>query len=319
MHPTPPRPDTDMTCLRTVAAACLLTACAPELYEDRDHPVRGDHGSGGGAGDTGHGAGDEGGDAGGGGDGGGSTAEDDARIVAAVFPEELGCDEATSAWVEVENTGTATWTREGGYKLGAVGDADPLKVGDVRVWLEEGDVVAPGEHHLFEIPLQGDGTEGAALTDWQMVHEGVRWFGEDVAAEVELVCEDGGSGGEEDLPLPDMWYVVQAHAAEYPDLLANSCQDTGGNWDWLDSLVDRLRTYDERWGYNWKRGVEGDPSRDVVDYHYGWGEREGSEEVYIIDVIVDHCGPDPQPGWTDQTQVTRDAGTIGRWTSRGRF
>ena len=27
----------------------------------------------------------------------------------------------------------------------------------------------------------------------------------------------------------------------------------------------------------------------------------------------------PQPGWLDQTQATLDAGTIGKWTGRGRF
>ena len=63
----------------------------------------------------------------------------------------------------------------------------------------------------------------------------------------------------------------------------------------------------------------GDPSRDVVDYHYGPGEPEESPDVYIIDVIVGHCGPNPAPGWLDQTKATLDAGEIGRWTGRGRF
>ena len=39
----------------------------------------------------------------------------------------------------------------------------------------------------------------------------------------------------------------------------------------------------------------------------------------IIDMIVGHCGDDPQPGWLDQTQATEDAGAIGRWTGNGRF
>ena len=87
----------------------------------------------------------------------------------------------------------------------------------------------------------------------------------------------------------------------------------------MDAVVDELRKSDERWGYNGKRGDVNDPSQDVVDYHWGQGEREGSTEVYPIDMIVGHCGDDPQPGWLDQTQATLDAGTIGRWTGRGRF
>jgi hypothetical protein len=113
--------------------------------------------------------------------------------------------------------------------------------------------------------------------------------------------------------------VVDELAAEHPDMLENSCLDDGGSWEFMDTLVDRLRETDERWGYNWKRGEVGTPSEDCVDFHYGSGEREGSTDVYIIDVIQGHCGVDPQPHWMDQTEATAEAGTIGMWTGRGRF
>lgn len=121
------------------------------------------------------------------------------------------------------------------------------------------------------------------------------------------------------LPLPNMSSVVQQVAREHPGALRNSCQDTGGTWEFMDRVVDRLRQYDTRWGYNWKRGNVGDPSEDVVDYHWGRGGDEGSTEVYIIDIIGGHCGSSPSPGWGDVTDVTRRNGTIGRWTGRGRF
>jgi hypothetical protein len=136
----------------------------------------------------------------------------------------------------------------------------------------------------------------------------------------------GGSGGRapdpapgQRLPLPNMFHVVQQVAAARPDLLRNSCQEHGGSWAFLDVLVDTLRTHDTRWGYNWKRGNVGDPSMDVIDYHYGAGRDEGSTEVYIIDVIGGHCGPSPSPVWNDVTEATRQGGAIGRWTGRGRF
>ena len=87
----------------------------------------------------------------------------------------------------------------------------------------------------------------------------------------------------------------------------------------MDQVVDTLRTYDTRWGYNGKRGNANDPSKDVVDYHYGAGPDEGTTEVYIIDIIGGHCGATPSPIWNDVTDVTLQSGTIGRWTSRGRF
>jgi hypothetical protein len=126
------------------------------------------------------------------------------------------------------------------------------------------------------------------------------------------------TGPPEPLPLPDESATVNALASERPDLLAASCLETGGNNDFLFELVRRLRAIDDRWGLNWKRGVVGDMSQDVVDYHFGHGEREGSTDVYIIDVIAGHCGDSPGPTWIDQTEATRKGGTIGMWTLAGR-
>jgi hypothetical protein len=126
------------------------------------------------------------------------------------------------------------------------------------------------------------------------------------------------SGGR--LPLPSYGAgVVQAVARANPGALANSCQESGGNWQFMDQVVDTLRTYDTRWGYNGKRGNANDPSKDVVTYHYGAGPDANSTDVYIIDVIGGHCGANPQPFWSDVTDITVQSGTIGRWISRGRF
>lgn len=118
-------------------------------------------------------------------------------------------------------------------------------------------------------------------------------------------------------PPPDAYAVVQEVANEHPDWLAGSCVEDGGNNDFLFEVVRRLRLLDDRWGLNWKRGNVGDLSQDVVDYHYGEGVSEESTEVYIIDMIVGHCGDSPQAGWLDVTQATLDANTIGRWTLAG--
>lgn len=121
------------------------------------------------------------------------------------------------------------------------------------------------------------------------------------------------------LPLPQMQHIIREVADEYPRALGNSCQETGGTWEFMDRVVDRLREIDTRWGYNWKRGNVGDPSLDVIDYHFGPGPDEGSIDVYIIDIITGHCGPNPGAGWDDKTASTAAGNTIGRWTGRGRF
>lgn len=288
-------------------AVGLGTATLPRNPRDHDHPAS--------APDTGSPPVDTGEPA----DEATATEEDDAVVVSATFPSSIACDGTDLAVVTVRNTGTATWTRDGGYKLGTVGDQDDLYPGDTRVWLAEGESVAPGEMHSFTAILSAPTTSGTYTTDWQMVHEGVRWFGDSVAGNVSVDCSgssDGGGGGSEDrLPLPDhSWVVDEVHAAN-PGLIDQSCVDSGGNWLFLEAVVARLQVEDPRWGYNWKRGVVGDASQDVVDYHYGSGERELSTDVYIIDMIVGHCGDDPQPGWTDVTQATLDGGTVGMWSS----
>jgi hypothetical protein len=129
-----------------------------------------------------------------------------------------------------------------------------------------------------------------------------------------------GGRGPDNGPLPSYGEgVVRAVAAANPSAIQNSCQDSGGSWQFMDQVVDTLRTYDTRWGYNGKRGNTHDPSKDVIAYHYGPGPDEGSPDVYIIDIIGGHCGPNPTPIWNDVTSITLQSGTIGKWTSRGRF
>ncbi len=114
--------------------------------------------------------------------------EDDAEMVDWSIPDSLDCGEVATASVEVRNLGSATWTRDGFYKLGTVDDDDPLFLG-VRVRLGEDDVVEPGASHRFDFELTAPDEEGWYTTDWRMVREGVTWFGDIASQDVEVVCE----------------------------------------------------------------------------------------------------------------------------------
>ncbi len=123
------------------------------------------------------------------------------------------------------------------------------------------------------------------------------------------------------LPFPNFGRaVVEQLARERPDLLHSSCtyheghSIPGGNNRFMFEAVRRLRAIDNRFGLNWKRGLFGDMSQDIVNYNFGSQPDEGTWDVYIIDIIGGHCGPNPGPNWQDQTQATRDGGTIGVWT-----
>ncbi len=117
-------------------------------------------------------------------------------------------------------------------------------------------------------------------------------------------------------PLPNEAATVQAVFAANPGFVATSCQTAfGGTWDLMDAIVDALRAIDTNFAYNGKRGNPNDPSLDAISYYYGAGApTEGSQEVFVVDVIAGHCGPNPGPAWQDVTVFAP-----GAWITRGRF
>jgi hypothetical protein len=118
------------------------------------------------------------------------------------------------------------------------------------------------------------------------------------------------------LGLPNRLSVVNAVAARFPNEFRHSCptEHRGDTNRFLFELVRELRREDNRWGLNWKRGNRGDMSQDVITYNYGSESDEDTTQVYIVDIMFGHCGSNPSPAWIDQTENTRLAGAIGRWT-----
>ncbi|KKW45537.1 MAG: hypothetical protein UY96_C0019G0003 [Parcubacteria group bacterium GW2011_GWB1_56_8] len=101
-------------------------------------------------------------------------------------------------------------------------------------------------------------------------------------------------------PLPNRLDIVQQVASDFPNYLANSCQDQGGTWEFMDEVVGRLHAQDERWGYLGQRGNVNDLAQDAITYYYGSGSpTTGSREVYGIDIIGGHCGTNPSAAWFD--------------------
>jgi len=120
---------------------------------------------------------------------------DSASLVSALLPTSLSCEEVGAARVTLRNTGTTTWSREDGYKLGMVDDEDPFYSADTRVWMPEDVDVSPGFTWTFTFEMTAPSTAGTYTSDWQMVHESVAWFGDQAATEVNVVCDDPGDGG----------------------------------------------------------------------------------------------------------------------------
>lgn len=126
------------------------------------------------------------------------------------------------------------------------------------------------------------------------------------------------------LGMPDVQALIARIHAENPSFINQSCP-TGRKYEnnpWQDRIVDRLRQYDTRFGYN------GKPTRSAVDnggfpviaagdeitFFAGAGAGQGSRAVYAIDILFGHCGPNPELTFRDFTGE-EDA----FWTGAGRF
>lgn len=126
------------------------------------------------------------------------------------------------------------------------------------------------------------------------------------------------------LPLPDVQAFIFQTAGARPDLLARSCPN-GRKYEnnpWLDYMVDALRTLDTRWGYNGKpnrspadnNGFPVIAAGDEIAYHFGRGADQNSPDVYLIDILLGHCGNNPQLTFRHFTGEEP-----GFWTGAGRL
>lgn len=101
--------------------------------------------------------------------------QNNASHVSNTIPTTMTVGQSTSVSVTVQNTGDTTWTKAAGYKLGGVGDSDPFAA--ARQELGDSDSIAPGQQKTFTFTFTAPSTPGTYTTDWQMLREGVQWFG----------------------------------------------------------------------------------------------------------------------------------------------
>jgi len=101
---------------------------------------------------------------------------DDAVVVYHTVPEEMRPGHTQVVILTVENTGTTSWTDIDGYQLGAVNDSDPFA--SSRYYLNEGEVIGPGQQKTFILLMTAPEISGNYQTDWQMVREPGSWFGD---------------------------------------------------------------------------------------------------------------------------------------------
>ncbi|GLC29704.1 NBR1-Ig-like domain-containing protein [Clostridium omnivorum] len=106
-----------------------------------------------------------------------------AEIVSNTIPDTMEPGKQYSVNIVVKNTGSNTWTALNKYRLGAVGESDPF-YSSTRIYLDSTDSIAPGASKTFALTMTAPASEGTYTSDWQMVQDGVAWFGPKLAKTV---------------------------------------------------------------------------------------------------------------------------------------
>jgi len=256
------------------------------------------------------------------------AAADDSLIINTDLPLQLECGETAGGRIVMMNNGWASWSRTEGYKLGAVDDSDPFFGDSARVWLPEGDTIPPGQAWNFQFDLTAPDTPGVYTTDWQMVHEGIEWFGEVHSQEIEVNCdpptEVSCCAPDESPPPPDLSDTIWLHTdvSGWPETSVLSSVSATDSQICLEyDMADTWPIYDLRgtdvvgnpWIFIWEDGV----------WYAGTWEwlRPGQTCKNIDSVAGSHIKADPfgeHSGWvptSGQTYYFMVSG-LGRFSER---
>ena len=113
---------------------------------------------------------------------------DEAVAVSNTFPARMVAGSYSQATCTMRNTGLTQWTLID-YQLGAVGDSDPFA--SPRQYIQQEGGVAPGEEYTFNILMHAPENPSRYVTQWQMYHRDVHFFGQMCSAEVEVIEAQG--------------------------------------------------------------------------------------------------------------------------------
>jgi GH25 family lysozyme M1 (1,4-beta-N-acetylmuramidase) len=134
---------------------------------------------------------------------------DGASVTSSSVPVGVLPGQSFTASITLKNNGTTIWTNTGAtpYKLGSQSPQDNTTWGFNRV-LMPSSPVAPGQSVTFSFTATAPAVPGAYAFAWQMVREGVLWFGEPFIQTVNV----GNAAAVVSVSIPSTVSVGQAFA-----------------------------------------------------------------------------------------------------------
>lgn len=111
------------------------------------------------------------------------------ELVSNDIPATMNPGQVATVHITFRNRGVL-WNDARQFKLGAVGDSDPFSATRHVV----GGEVGPSETKTFTLTFTAPLTPGTYTTDWQMLREGVTWFGAVLTKTITVNSAGGGPG-----------------------------------------------------------------------------------------------------------------------------
>jgi hypothetical protein len=114
------------------------------------------------------------------------TPVNNAAVVSSSQPSSVAPGQSFSATVTMNNNGSSSWISANGYNLGSQNPQDNTRWGMGRVAVAG--TIAPGQNCAFTFNCTAPGTVGSYPFDWQMVQDGVSWFGTTSTASINVAA-----------------------------------------------------------------------------------------------------------------------------------
>ncbi len=112
----------------------------------------------------------------------------DAKFISQEVPTTMVGGQTYSVSLTFQNKGTSDWSQLGNFKLGSQNPQDTMRWGLNRVLFGAG-TVTTGQYKTFTFNVTAPTAPGTHNFQWQMLQEGVEWFGERSANVSVLVGE----------------------------------------------------------------------------------------------------------------------------------
>jgi subtilisin family serine protease len=152
------------------------------------------------------------------------------QIISNTIPTEMETGKSYDVSVTVKNTGAWSWTENEMDRLGGMNDQDPFAA--ARQFLAAGESIASGQTKTFTFKMTAPTTEGTYITDWQMVRDGVTWFGDSISKSVVVKLPPLAS------QIISNTIPTEMEAGKSYDVSV-TVKNTGA-WSWTENEMDRL-------------------------------------------------------------------------------